>query len=507
MTKQDRKNKYYFGLGTIGRDMFYAFESNAMLYFLSNVLPLPLAVFATMSVVLSILRIADAFNDPVTGLFIDNMNTKWGRLKPAIMFGAIFSSLFYLVLFANLGTGVLFVVIFSIAYIGWDITYGINDIAYWSVLPAIAETQEKREDLGAFARICASIGIYIVMIGWQPITSAMGNTPKSWLILAACICVFYIGFSTMTVFGVKCDRVDENNKTRTSFKEMIKIISRNDQLVWISISMSLFMVAYCTTTGFAAYYMQYVYGNIDMYPIMAAVCGIAQFGAFLLFPYLTKKWSRKKLFRVAVKTMLAGSLVLSHAEFSLIIVIGSIVMILGGQAIVQVLMLVFLSDTIEYGEWKFGKRNGSTTLSFQPMINKLGGAVSTLVISITLIVSGIKSAGSDLAAESISFEGVLIIKGVMILVPVILLILSYYIYSTKYKIDADMYNMMIEEIKERREIDDYKELIKEKRLERVELIEKIREDIREDIDEKQLEFFELNEEIKAKIMADLEKNK
>ena len=28
----NRRNKYFFGLGTIGRDMFYSFEANALLY-------------------------------------------------------------------------------------------------------------------------------------------------------------------------------------------------------------------------------------------------------------------------------------------------------------------------------------------------------------------------------------------------------------------------------------------------------------------------------------------
>ena len=30
----DRSNRVYFGLGTIGRDMFYSFEANTLLYFL-----------------------------------------------------------------------------------------------------------------------------------------------------------------------------------------------------------------------------------------------------------------------------------------------------------------------------------------------------------------------------------------------------------------------------------------------------------------------------------------
>ena len=83
MKNLDRRNKYFFGLGTIGRDMFYAFEANALLYFLSNILSLPLHVFAAVSLVLSVLRIADALNDPITGLVIDNIHTSpTGRFCP-----------------------------------------------------------------------------------------------------------------------------------------------------------------------------------------------------------------------------------------------------------------------------------------------------------------------------------------------------------------------------------------------------------------------------------------
>ena len=32
MNKLDKRNMVFFGLGTIGRDMFYALEANALLY-------------------------------------------------------------------------------------------------------------------------------------------------------------------------------------------------------------------------------------------------------------------------------------------------------------------------------------------------------------------------------------------------------------------------------------------------------------------------------------------
>ena len=43
-----------------------------------------------------------------------------------------------------------------------------------------------------------------------------------------------------------------------------------------------------------------------------------------------------------------------------------------GQAFIQILMLMFLADTVEYGQWKLGKRNESVTFSLQPFINKMG---------------------------------------------------------------------------------------------------------------------------------------
>ncbi|MFR5783202.1 MAG: hypothetical protein ACLUEK_15990 [Oscillospiraceae bacterium] len=39
MTKLEKRNKYFFGLGTVGRDMFYAFESNALLTIFQRPLP------------------------------------------------------------------------------------------------------------------------------------------------------------------------------------------------------------------------------------------------------------------------------------------------------------------------------------------------------------------------------------------------------------------------------------------------------------------------------------
>lgn len=448
MTKLEQRNKYCFGLGTIGRDMFYAFESNTLIYFLSNILSLPIEIFAITSLLLSVLRVVDAVNDPITGMIVENIRSPWGKYKPAILVGGVVSAAAFIGLFAGIGTGATFVVFFSISYVIWDIAYGINDIGYWTLVPALTSDQKSRENIGAFARICANIGLFVVMIGWEPITKAMGNTKEAWLTIAVVLSVLFILFLLITLFGVKEPRQTPVDEEKSSLKEMFQAIFGNDQLLWTTVSMALFMIGYCATTGLAVYYIQYIYGDLSMYSILAAAVGVSQLLALIVFPLFSKKYNRKQLYTIATILVLIGYVIFLFADTSIVLIASAAVVLFIGEAFIQLLMLMFLADTIEYGQWKLGKRSESVTFSVQPFINKIGGAISTGIISVTVIFSGIKA--GDVAAETIDSSGKLIIKLAMLVVPLLFIVGGYFIYLKKYKIDEVKYKEILEELEKRR---------------------------------------------------------
>ena len=444
MNKLDSRNKTFFGLGTIGRDMFYSFEANTILYFLSDVLSLPVWVFAAASMVLSIMRIFDAVNDPITGLVIDNIRSPWGKFKPAILVGGVLSAVFFVMLFGNLGTGWGFVVIFGLAYLLWDITYGVNDIGYWTLLPAMSSDQKQRERTGAFARICANVGMYVVMVAWKPVTEALGDTPTAWFWCAVVIGVIYLAGLLFPLLGVKEKRVAAEKQESTSLKRMWRALVRNDQLMWTTLAMGLFMIGYCTTTGFAVYYMKYLFGDEGMYVVLVGVCGVAQLSSLAVYPAVAKKLNRKQLYTLSTILVVAGYLVFFVAEISIILVALGAGLVFVGQAFIQTLMLMFLADTVEYGQWKLGKRNESVTFSIQPLINKIGGAISTGVVGLTLIISGIKIDGGTV--DAIGDSGKLIVKGAMFVLPLLFIVLGYIIYLKKYKISEEFYAEILQDL-------------------------------------------------------------
>ena len=447
MKNLERRNRINFGLGTIGRDMFYAFESNCLLYFLSDVLDLPIWVFAAASMVLSVMRIFDAFNDPITGLLIDNIRSPWGKFKPAILVGGLLSAIFALILFSGIGTGWTFVILFGIAYFLWDVSFGVNDIGYWTLLPVLSTDQKQREKIGAFSRICASIGTYIVMAAWQPVTSGLGDTPTVWFWCVVVISAIYLLGLLFPLLGVKERRVAPQQQESTTIRQMFRAILKNDQLLWTTLALGLFMVGYCTTINFAIYYMKYLFGNEGMYMILVVVVGVAQLGTLSIYPAVAKRMSRRSLYTLGTILVVIGYLIFFFAEVSIVLIVIGALLVFVGQAFIQALMLMFLTDTVEYGYWKLGKKNESITFSIQPFINKIGGALATGIVSISLIISGIKIDGGTV--DAIDSQGKLIVKLAMFVIPVLMILIGYFVYLKKFKIDETFYAQILKDLEER----------------------------------------------------------
>lgn len=452
----NKRNKYFFGLGTIGRDMFYSVISMYLIWFLTEILDLSDQMLAWTGGILTFMRIFDALNDPIMGLIVDNTKSRWGKFKPWILVGALTSAIFMVLLFTDLGLSpVGYIIFFTIFYLSWDITYGLNDIAYWSMMPSLSLNQKEREKIGAFARICANIGLFVVVVGILPITNAMGDAlgsmEQAWFIFALVIALLMVGFQLFTLLGVKEHRSSFKEEEKTTIKGMVKAIFKNDQLLFTTISMALFLIGYMTTTSFGAYYFKYAFGNEDMYSIFAAVLGVSQLGALMVFPLFSKRFTRKQLYFFSTILVLVGYVLFFFSPMNMLPIGIAGVLIFIGEAFIQLLMLMFLADTIEYGQWKSGKRNQAVTLSIQPLINKIGGAIATGIVTATLIISGINSAES---AADVTSEGLLIMKLAMFILPLICIVAGYFVYRFKFKIDKAFYDKIVGELAARGDIKD-----------------------------------------------------
>ena len=131
------------------------------------------------------------------------------------------------------------------------------------------------------------------------------------------------------------------------------------------------------------------------------------------------------------------------------------------QAFIQLLMLLFLADAVEYGEWKLGKRNEAASFAVQPFINQFGGAVSKGIVSFTLIVSGLNMVANELGLlpegspeiqeiiNAIPGSSIWIMKLSMMILPLICILIGFFLYQKKFKIDEVLYAQIVKDLEER----------------------------------------------------------
>lgn len=450
-----KRNKYAFGLGTIGRDMVYSMVSMYLTYYLTDVADLSTTVLWWITLIMLCARIFDALNDPVMGVIVDNTDSRWGKFKPWIALGAVVSGVLTILLYTDFGLeGAAYVAAFALIYVAWGIAYTVNDIAYWSMMPSLSLDQKEREEIGAVARICANVGLFFVVAGIVPVTTAfgerLGSMQRGYTAFAVLVAVILWAGQCVTLFGVREPTAVAVKKQHTGLRELWKVIFGNDQLLVTAVSMVLFMTGYSTTTGFGLYFFKYAYGDEGMYSIFAVILGISQIAALVLFPRVSRHFERKSLYCISTALVVAGYVIFFFAPTDTMLFIGAAgILLFVGQAFIQLLMLMFLADTIEYGFWKTGRRNDSVTFSLQPFINKMGGAIAGGVVSATIILSGIKDAGS---AAEVTAQGLLMMKLAMMVFPLLCILVGFVLYLKKYRIDRELYEKILRELRARGDI-------------------------------------------------------
>ena len=459
--KTGARNIVTFGLGTIGRDMVYTLISMYFIFYITDIIQMPAVPLAALVGVTVFLRIFDALNDPVMGLIIDNTRTRWGRFKPWIALGTILTGTMTLLLFAGFPfSGWSAVLYFGFIYLLWGVSYTINDISYWSMLPSLSLDKKERENLGSVARIFANVGLFFTVAGIIPLTDSfgarLGDPVKGWFAFALLVTVIMWLGQLVTLFGVKQPSfLPREPRNSTSLREMISIIFKNDQLTSIAVSMGLFMIGYITTSTFGIYYFKYVYGDQDMYPIFTVILGVSQLAALTVFPLIASRARRERIYTAAMILIGVGYILFFFAPLTTMLYIGIAgVLIFFGQGLVQILMLMFLTDSVDYGHWKFKKRNDSITFSLQPFIYKTGGAVATGVVGAVSILSGARAADDGGAAQALSPGGLLLLKIAMMIFPLLCITAGFVVNKLKYRLTKEKHDEILTDLREWGEIID-----------------------------------------------------
>ena len=464
-SKGQMKSRLSYAAGAFGNDVFYATLSTYFIMFVTTHLfntgdPKQNSHYVLLITnIIAILRILEVFIDPLIGNMIDNTHTKYGKFKPWVVGGGIISSIALLLLFTDLGglnktNPFLYLVLFGIIYLVMDVFYSIKDIGFWSMIPALSLDSHEREKMATFARIGSTIGANIVGVAIMPIvlffsmTNSSGSGDKSgWFWFAFIVAL--IGVITSIAVGIGTREVESklrDNKEKTSLKQVFKVLGKNDQLMWLSLGYWFYGLGINTLNALQLYYFTFILGDSGKYSILYGLNTVVGLVSVSLFPSLAGKFNRKRLFYGCIAVMLGGIGIFSIAGTSLPMILTAAELFFIPQPLVFLVILMIISDSVEYGQWKLGHRDESLTLSVRPLVDKLGGAMSNWLVSTFAVAAGMTTGAS---ASTITTHQQSIFKLSMFGFPAAAMLIGAFIIARKITLTEARHAKIVEELEHR----------------------------------------------------------
>lgn len=399
-----RENLAY-GFANAGQVFGYNLVAGGYLsLFFTKVFGIPEEAVATMILVLGIW---DTINDPLMGSIIDKTRTRFGKLRPYLLFVPIPLSIATIMLFAgpeilaDAKTTTVKIVYMYISYFIWEFFYTIGDVPFWGMSTAISPSPSDRTRAISSARLISSVlgglstTFLVVMMDFSNKGVWKLTLSQDFLILA--IIAGTLGMGLFSLAGLKTkERVVQSIK-EPSLLEGFKVMFKNKPLMLIIIGNVI-----GTLAGLAGVFQTYYYSEVlDLNSAVLWINlpgSIFGFLTYLLIPKLKQRFDNRKIviLNLVCRFVVSTLVFIVGLNFynSNIVVISILLMIQNFvfsffNTINMVIPTEMIGDTVDYMEWKTGERNEGVSFSVLTFVGKLTGSVSTSIGTALLPVIGL----------------------------------------------------------------------------------------------------------------------
>lgn len=410
------KETVLYGVANGGQVIGYNLVRMQLTFFLLTVFGLPSKAVAIM---IFVLGIWDALNDPIMGSIVDRTRTRFGKLRPYLLFVPIPLGIATVFLFGGaeflkgVESDTVKVIYTWIVYFIWELFYTIGDIPFWGLSAAISPSLKDRSNAITSARFISGIigGGSNLLI---PIFIDLSrNNVISWnlsqVFLFMGLLAGTVGMVLFSFAGLFTrERVVQSNE-EPKLLDSFRFLFKNKPLLLIVLSNVL-----GTVSGVGDMFTQYFYTlslGIASLSIVAEIPGIIMsFLAYSIIPTLEKHWSSKKIvigipiIKAIITTIIFFCGMNSYTNAKIIVPLLAIqgVFTSAISSVNAVIPTKMIGDTVDYMEVKTGERSEGMAFSLLTFISKLTGSFATGISAIIFPLIGLEQVDSEmrLAANS-----------------------------------------------------------------------------------------------------------
>ena len=403
--KLDANGKRPFGMrdslayaaGDLGCNMSFALKGTIMPLFWTQVMGLS----AWYSLLIVILQVWDAINDPLIGSIVDSDRHKYKRNKFlqyiwAGSIGLIVGGACCFLPFPAAPTWAK-IIIFMAGYIIWDAFYTVANVPYGSLLSLISNDPADRASLSAWRSIGSMVGNMLPMVILPFLVYNKDKSLNGPMVFVAALVMGALGFLCFQ-FMIKNTEIRVDTETKVSedqpkfnvLKAMGNFVKNRPAVGATLAAMGMFIgmqgAHLAVSVTFQIYFKTpQISGLVSMFAMIPIVVFTP------LARKMVTKYGKKELSLIGSLCYVIGAAVLFLAPLGILpvaenntgldlvmYIVAQLIMSLG-LGIYSTVSWAMMGDAIDYNEWKTGKREEGVVYSLHSFFRKLAQGVGPAV--------------------------------------------------------------------------------------------------------------------------------
>lgn len=429
----------------MANNLAFSMQGMFLLIYYTNVVGLDPAGVA---VLLLGVRILGAFSDLVAGRLVDLTDTRWGRFRP------------FLIL-ASPPLLLMSVATFTVPSFGGDrawqyayaavtlsllgMLYSIVTIPYGSLATVMTKDPVERARLGVWRMLGPVVTMLGLAVIISPQISRYATQPEVLQAFLTRVTLIFavVGFLLYWFCFTSSHEAERRPAKVVTIRETFRTLRLNTPLAILCVADLVLLTGLFGVHGSMAYYATYVLGDSATMIWMIVAMNVASLVTMPVIPRLVARIGKKGTYYVGAAGIVVFGVLVFLAPPSLAAAIPALFLFFVFQSFAMSLAFAFQADTVEYGEWRTGKRTEGATYAVYSFFRKISQALAGSVVGYALALGGFSA---SLATQPDT--ALLAIRAVMGLGPAVFALLGALIFLA-YPLTDARYRVMVEEVQGR----------------------------------------------------------
>ncbi len=443
------REKLAYGVGDFGYNFVLNITTLYLLKFLTDVAGINAA---WAGVIFLVAKVFTGFTDLGTGIFLDTRKSfgPRGKFRPMLLWTIVPLFVCNMLLFCNFELdSETKTTLFIVCFMAFGLFFSLGNASYGAMVPSMTKNVQDRAELAAWRQGGANTGLLLATVGFMPIAMLFESQETGYMVAAlaytsvglAAVLFCYLNVKEHhTIIGNDPDQIVE----KPTIKEGLKAVLKNNQLLVLAVANLLTLSAFNVKLTVQVFYAQYILGDVSMVSYMSFVSMGCIYLGVLSVPALVRRFGKKPVYLAGlclwisgdIANYLFGGTVMSYVLFTSLAFFGT--------SFVNSLNWAFVSDTVEYGEWKTGTRTEGLVYCGMTFFRKCSQAIAGFVPGFALALVGyIPNVEQTDAAKA----G---ITGLIFIYPASLAIVTALVMALFYTLNEQRYQEIIASLGARR---------------------------------------------------------